>query len=454
MEADEVKAAAAAADMPPEEAELVPEDNANSLETDLLAVNDITADIDENESDIDEGADAAAAMESLIVDLKTAMENGGLDKAGARILRSAVNHHAHRLGLGMSPTLLPSLENHGGVSSRMSSTKIAMESLKDTLKKIWDGIIAAVNKGIDFFKAFYAKLFDAATKMKERAVKLHTAAESVDATKMPKTFDNERLVGALHMSGKVPGDASGSKRLLEVAQELLKDVGNTATAGEALAGSFEAASTSGGAAKAAAEALGSLDSLVTPLGKQVTNPAAEGFEAPGEGVELYRSDELPGGKAIITKKATKTTPETVAASGSGIADYKANGTKPSGAAVPALSQENAKSVCDDIGKLADLILSSKASIDKASGAKTRIVKAAAKIGALKVTDEEAAQLKVFQQTASGLSKFIDQPFAAFNNYALQSAGKALLDQVEQSLKLFDKGGDAKALPNEPLKLAA
>ena len=62
----------------------------------------------------------------------------------------------------------PALESFSGKTGRKRATQIAVEDIKETVKKIWAAVVVAFQKMVDFVKNFFAKIFDANRKLLSR----------------------------------------------------------------------------------------------------------------------------------------------------------------------------------------------------------------------------------------------------------------------------------------------
>jgi phiKZ-like phage internal head proteins len=432
---------------PAEESPL--EDNAGSVETQLLEATDAAGEIEGEDAVIDEALDTAEALEQMRISLEADYQMGGMDKHGAARFSQQLAYHSKRTGIKVMGSL-PALEHFNGTNSRLRSNTRAMESLSEFITKVWEGIRNAISRSIEWFKSFWTKLFDSAEGLIERAAKL--ADHNQSGASKEKTFENESLAARLHIGGSIPGTPEGATGLQSVANQLLTKTSAHAANSMVLARVYEMITSPqnlAAASKQLGDALASMDGSSLGLDK-VANPATDGMEAAPAGVIVWRSKELPGGKAVIMKsleanlfgsdaEPSDEAAAAVGAAGGSVGEYKENATEFSGNAVPLLSPNDCKKTAGLVKTVGELLLKSRGDLEKLGQCKARIVAASGKIGKLAFEDKDKPSLAVFQRCAGSVSKFIDQPFAAFAMYAM-NASKALLDQVEQSYKLHGKGG--------------
>lgn len=163
--------------LPEERTEIV--GGVDSMENDMMEVAEAYDEVEGVEEDIEEMEEIAEGMESLRDALAASLESGGLDTQSAVMTRLALGSYTTRLGLE-ADKVLPSLESFGGDSGRLSATQVSMESIGETLKKIWAAVRAAVERAIKAISDFFAKIFGATKKVKERAEALRKEVQALE----------------------------------------------------------------------------------------------------------------------------------------------------------------------------------------------------------------------------------------------------------------------------------
>lgn len=198
------------------------------------------SEITENSNDIEEMVtateEAVADAESLgeIQDVmqESVDEGEGLPEEAAEIAEVAVESICRRLGIS-NTKIIPAMESFGSKHSRLSATKIAIESIGDTLKKIWEAIKAAFIRVWDKIKTFFIgftkntqALSNHLDDLKKRVIDLE------DSKTADKDLDSSSLANAFSINKKANHATAttiieNSKKLLEANADLTKTVDGT-----------------------------------------------------------------------------------------------------------------------------------------------------------------------------------------------------------------------------------
>jgi TfoX/Sxy family transcriptional regulator of competence genes len=415
-----------------EEENLLPEepatdevgDLANSQEEGLTDIAEDEAGLAEHDALTDEAVETAEALESIRDDLKAALEHGGLEQGGAAILRTSLNHMYKRVGV-TTKRVTPALESFGSISRREDATKIALEEVKETLKKVWDTIVAAVKKAIEWIKSFWKKLWDNTEPMMKRAEELKAAASKVEGEATEKTFKNAGMAKALHIQGKVPEGAEGAARMADVAKKVFSDY---AAWTSGIEGSTKDLSNIGELAKA-------LDHDAFGL-QAVHDAASQGIPVEGE-AKVGRSEELPGGNALVVVIA-----KDIEKSKAGIMPFNKGSAEFKGEDVPVQSKDHMVAVCDAVINIGQAIKANEGAIASGEKAKSELLKAMEE--AQKKDEGQGEAIKA----ARAALKLIDTPYVALASYAVK-VGKSLNQQVEQSIKAYGAKKEAPAAGAKP-----
>lgn len=420
-----------------------PADNAESLETDLIEINDEAGAVDADEELIEVADDTAEALEAISNDLRVIAQNGGLNKSGAIMLNHALEAHYTRVGISMSSNTLAT-ESFGGTGSRSDQTVLAAEAIDVNVKKIWESIVTWIQQMIQHVKDLFNKIFDGATKLKARAEKTIKTIAATKGDAKEKTFVKDGLAAALHVNGTVA--------------QLGTTSANLAVTAKVINGSLVDAGIKGAEALLAALSSGNLDSLKTAAGVyQSTGTAVDKFESvgiknPGEGLKVTKGQELPGGKALlsIVPESADAKPSAVAETRTKLGSFNTAVKPPEKAALPVLSLADADKVAKNVLAIADAVLSYKSKQNSVATLKSKIM-AEAKKQANAPTEAPKdgaapAEGKMSSSDARSLAKgacsMADQPAAAAAPY-LVNTGKSMLDYVDLSLKQY---GDKAAAP--------
>lgn len=410
-------------------------DAPESLETDLLEVNDEAVEAETSEAETDEAVETTEALESIAIALESASQAGGLDAHGAHILDLHTQSLYKKIGLKRQS--VPAMESFGGTSTRQRSTQIALEDIKDTIKKIWEKIVQSIKDAINWVKERFTKIFGAANKLEARAKALAEKAGATTGNAKEKTFESERLVKALEISGSVPSSiGTQAQEISKMATGIFGSVTNW----------------NGEVGDSILDLLGEpskLDSFGLPArqdGSLGLNKASADHGDAGNGMVFMISKELPGGQAIIARFPSDgslkgaAAVDAVSRSGYNIGKFNPKAKDPSKNTVTTLAPSEAEKVAQAVETLAQEVQSYKRSLEKLAVTKEKIVKAAEKAGkdADNASDEDGnarTNGKALAKLGMAVPKLIDQPATSFSAYSLNT-GKALLDYVEMSLKQY------------------
>ena len=174
-----------------------------NIDSDTVEITQTFDEAEEAAEDTEELQEAEEGLESIYASLEASLESGGLDPVAATFAHHAVQSYVNRLGM-TSTDIMPGLESFGGSSRRLSATTVSMETIGETLKKIWAAIKAAVEKAISAVTNFFRKLFDGMSRLEKKFKEL---AEKVAKLKEePKKADDKVKIpspNALMCKGKV-----------------------------------------------------------------------------------------------------------------------------------------------------------------------------------------------------------------------------------------------------------
>lgn len=165
----------ATGEMTPEATDATLDTIADSPEPEIAEANEVAGDLQDADAAAAEAEEVAETLDAMAGPIEEAQADGGLTEPAAEAIRIAVEHMKSRIGMGGRRTF--ALEGFKSKTTRANATRIALEDIKDTAKKIWDAIVKAFNTAIEWCKKFFASLFDGAEKLKNRAEKLKKMAE-------------------------------------------------------------------------------------------------------------------------------------------------------------------------------------------------------------------------------------------------------------------------------------
>ena len=420
-------------------------DNAESLETELLEVQEAEAEGEVQSAQIEEAVEVSEALDEYQEALESIAGQGGLDRNGAMILQIGMEQLCGRVGIEMSAGSaginMPSMESFGGASSRIQATKLAMESVKETAKKVWEAIIAAIKRAGEWLKNFWKTLTDSNHRLKGRAEKIKAAVASVKGGAEGE-IENAGLADKLHINGKVeknfgqdfdefvkfcetmsgkvlPGVIESSKKVVDMIPKAAQD-----TKQEDIP--FRAA-----------------DIKAAFTGVQLS--AAEGEGA--EGVEVLKSKQLLGGRALVVQLPTAdgvAGAMAFAKCKTAVGFFKPAVAKATSEKLPVLSLAEVRGIADnvaDVSKHIDTMRGLEKDFDSfvkalavGAGQFSKSQELAQDAGNAKVVAAKK-KLQAARAVFSSLVTRVSNMPANFGTYAL-STSKAAMDYSELSMKAY------------------
>lgn len=157
----------------------------DTLEIEIADAGEAEGEFEEQGDNVEELGEISEGLESILISMESAMQDGGLNPQAALFMQHAVQAHVGRLGLEASD-VTPSMESFGGASGQAAATTISMEGIGETLKKIWLAIKNAVSKAIQAIKNFFSKIFGGVAKLKTRHEALKKAVKEIKEEKGDK----------------------------------------------------------------------------------------------------------------------------------------------------------------------------------------------------------------------------------------------------------------------------
>lgn len=154
-------------------------------EASMIEMNDAAAEVADVDEGITEAVDTAETLDAMQDSMAEAVEEGGISEPAADAIRVAVEHMTSRLGFPRSVKVFPAMEGFSDKATRVQSTKIAMESIGENVKKIWAAIVAAFDRAVEWVKKFFAQLMDTSVRLVARADSLSKVATAKKSEKAP-----------------------------------------------------------------------------------------------------------------------------------------------------------------------------------------------------------------------------------------------------------------------------
>lgn len=177
MLSSEDNGASPGVEMTDEAIEAVVEDPAIAAAT----VNDDATQLELDSVVSEESAADADVLEEVADTLEEATENGEvITGVAAECLRVLVQHIADRRQIQAGVNI--ARESFGNKAAGLQAQRLAMLSIQNIAKDIWKQIVKAYEAVIAFVKKWWAKFFDGATKLRDRAESMEKAFKSKKST--------------------------------------------------------------------------------------------------------------------------------------------------------------------------------------------------------------------------------------------------------------------------------
>lgn len=416
---------------------------AESVETELLEVNDAVEEGSQRSEALDQADAVVDELEDDKEALEVAAENGGIDRAAADFLRRKVAFHAAQLGL--NGPRLPATESFGGASSRLGATQVALEGVSDLLRKAWEAIINTIKKSINWVKGLFLKVFGSSEQLLKRAKAIAEKADNttgnIDTDK--KKFENDRLYAALNIAGKVDHtklQSFFSANMSQAFEDVLSKSNDFDKMADNLAefdpdkynGSTDIANDINDAVVQGSKTTGEIvDELQKFCGFSATNMVSD--KRAQEGYAITMSAELPGGRAFFVR-AMNGTPS-ISAVRAYFGDFYEKPKTKEGVQNETWPAAKVSTIANEIVSFAEDAVRARKDFDKLAERKDKLVKAVEKLSKVNFNVEENDVKQ--KSNAEGVA---DTKFDEAGAKAHNKAGNAALREVRKTILAINKVG--------------
>ena len=134
-------------------------ETADNVEADLAEAAEVEAELAETTDAIDEGAEDAETLEEIADVLEETEQEGGADPVTAQVAEVAVEAIYKRLGLAKAKPLAHGLESFSDKATRLDATRLSVESIRETAKKVWEAIKKMLTRVKDFIVNFFKAIY-------------------------------------------------------------------------------------------------------------------------------------------------------------------------------------------------------------------------------------------------------------------------------------------------------
>lgn len=176
---------------------------------------------------VDTGVDATADLGEVHDLMASSVESGeGMSEETAKMAEIAVEAICARVGISArQERLMPAMEGFGSTRTRLSHTKIAMETIKETATRIWESIKKACAWVWNLVSNFFVGLTKNRKLMEKHLANLKEKANALSGGPKETTF---KTSAAAFSIGKKAGPDT-AKKILENSVSLLGVAGAAAT---------------------------------------------------------------------------------------------------------------------------------------------------------------------------------------------------------------------------------
>lgn len=236
----------------------------------------VQADADEvgvSVSQVEDAVQAGGELEDIADVASEAVKSGeGLDESAAEMASISIESIRNRLGIRGESRLVPATESFGNVNTRVMSTRLIVENIGDTLKRIWAAIKAAAARIWEKIKSFLAGLFNSTSgliklinglrdrtrklptdaKLKEKKIKQASVAKAISVKGKANMASFDEVSGkTLHLVGISEEFGKLGRSIVAAAEKLAESEINEANVAAYLKGGENAASEAERVLKAA-----------------------------------------------------------------------------------------------------------------------------------------------------------------------------------------------------------
>lgn len=267
--------------------ELVPaaavevEAGAAEISSDMAEVDELNATTADAEGEVEALTDVQDLMQESV-------DSGeGMNEQTAEMAEIAVERIRDKLGFARGTSNIPGIESFGNKGSRLASTKLALESVTDTLKNAGKGILAFLKQIWEKLKSFAAGLIKSRAALASNLASAQKRATELKGSKKKSETLKSGAAKALSVDGKADESTAAtvladSAKLVEVSMTISNLLNNVGA-------KFDVSKT------------GQLDELVGGIEKALS-PLPEVKAEKGEEGRGYRG-HLVSGKAISFSKS-------------------------------------------------------------------------------------------------------------------------------------------------------
>lgn len=258
-----------------------------SMEIDGDELEDSHAELDDGCDDLSDALIDVAGLEAIADAIETITYESFMSPQAALYANAAAQIHLKRLGFNIQ--VFPSLEAFQEKRSAMTATHLSLESLQETLNKVWEALKEFIRRVIEAVKRFVRMLFENLPRLRSMVKSLQRELGERTGTPSSKTIHLGYASSTFEIDGRVAGIPhvlSDIRTLMEsVVEEWAK---RQAAAINHLAQAINAAIKERSSSESSQTILNAFRQLTSPV------PSVLKHEVFSGNLHIKRSDPLPG----------------------------------------------------------------------------------------------------------------------------------------------------------------
>lgn len=370
-------------------------------------------DIQENNEAIERLEEIGESLEKIIDITEDSLQDGGLTRTNANIIKITVDTLISPLGLS-SPVL--SEESFGAEGERLTATRVSLEEEKGTLTKIWDAIKAAFKKVREQISKWYSNIFNNVEKFAARNKKVKEAIDSISGKKAEVKeieFDASKLLAGNQSGKDIEKNVNNLIKELDVFL-IQKDYRSHLAK---LVSDYKNFDPSKGAKEFAKSSASEVKALIGVSKTSTSTDVSKSLVVAGTNV--VKHDILPGNNALYQYEATND--ENIFISGWKLDKYNEKYPVKGKTKLPVMTQSDLDMLASLNAKLIDFIRNYKTNKDAMDKLREDVIKAGDQIAAkAKTADKEkASDMNKMLQVLRNFEGYINKPINELVSLTIQ-----------------------------------
>lgn len=394
-------------------AEAIAPDESDTLASAVSEINEAEGIMTDGVAQIEAGAAATDGLETLGEKVEAINEAEGMTPEVADMVESAMEsfHTIARMGYSRKSIGVPSSESFRSVESRKQLGDATVEAIGAQAKKIWQSIIDAIKKSIDWVVGFFNKIFGGAERLERRAQALKEKLGEMGDKQKEAQIKDESLASSVSIKGSA-ANANDLKKLSSQVKSIFAAQKKTVD------------SLAGGTGE-------TID--VSPGTYGLKNAGSAGSKISADsGVTVSISEVFPGEMVayLVTPKLVQPNMESASKVKGGSAKIAESKLKE----VPTLSKADVGTIAEGVEALAKEVVAYKANLSDITAKKKSYIATLEK-NAKEDSKEDKNAKQTAKAHATVFRRLMDEPAASVAVLAVK-AGSAMLQYAERSARQY------------------